>query len=153
MLYMMNWILVILFVGIILKEFKIVNQLVIKTEKRTIDTILLIIGIVVLFCITYAYATTSIHYLLGLLGTILYIVSYFKNGITSKGFVSCYRCLYFVPWNKVQEVHIKQGKSIKISYLGNGSSNKLYFKEKDYDKIIEILSENLVNDLIIIDHN
>lgn len=153
MLYMMNWILVILFVGIILKEFKIVNQLVIKTEKRTINTILLIIGIVVLFYITYAYATTFIHYLLGLLGTILYIVSYLKNGITSKGFASCYRCLYFVPWNKVQEVHIKQGKSIKISYLGNGSSNKLYFKEKDYDKIIEILSENLVNDLIIIDHN
>ncbi|BAQ12973.1 hypothetical protein CBB2_0863 [Clostridium botulinum] len=153
MLYMIDWILLALLGGIIFKEFRIVKQLVIKTEKRTIDTIFLIIGIVVLFYIIYAYATTSRHYLLGLLGTIAYIVSYLKNGITSKGFVSSYRCLHFVPWNKVKEVHIKQEKSMKISYLGNGSSNRLYFKEKDYDKIIEILSKNLVNDLIIIDHN
>ncbi|MBO0525378.1 hypothetical protein EXQ31_04220 [Clostridium botulinum] len=150
---MMNWILVILFVGIIFKEFKIVNQLVIKTEKKLIETIFFIIGIGIFFYITYVYAKTQIHYLLGILGAILYVGAYLKNGITSKGFVSSYRYLQFVPWNKIEEVHINKGKSIKVSYLGNGGSNRLYFKNKDYDKIIELLSEKLLNNLITIDHD
>lgn len=148
---MMNWILVILFVGITFKEFKIVNQLVIKTEKKLIETIFLIIGIGIFFYITYIYAKSQIHYLLGILGTILYIGVYLKNGITSKGFVSSYRYLQFVPWNKIEEVHINKGKSIKVSYSGNGGSNRLYFKNKDYEKIVEFLNKNLSNSSITID--
>ncbi|EDU38791.1 hypothetical protein B2H94_02865 [Clostridium sporogenes] len=150
---MMNWILVVLFVGIIFKEFKIVNQLVIKTEKKLIETILLIIGIVVFFYITYIYAKNQMHYLLGILGTILYVGVYLKNGITSKGVVSSYRYLQFVPWDKIEKVHINKRKSIKVSYSGNGGTNRLYFKNKDYDKIIELLNEKLINNLITIDHD
>lgn len=130
---MMNWILVILFVGIILKEFKIVNQLVIKQKTNYWYNI-----INNRYCCVILHNLCVCYYFYTLFTRIIgysFIYSFlFQNDITSKGFVSCYRCLYFVPWNKVQEVHIKQGKSIKISYLGNGSSNKLYFKEKDYDK-------------------
>ncbi|EJE7236466.1 hypothetical protein M5L40_003476 [Clostridium botulinum] len=150
---MMNWILVVLFVGIIFKEFKIVNQLIIKTEKKLIETIFLIIGIGVLFYITYIYAKNQIHYSLGIFGTILYVGAYFKNGIISKGFVSSYRYLQFVPWDKIEKVHINKGKSIKVSYSGNGGTNRLYFKNKDYDKIIELLNEKLINNLITIDHD
>ncbi|WP_030034007.1 DUF5673 domain-containing protein [Clostridium botulinum] len=150
---MMNWIFVVLFVGIIFKEFKIVNQLVIKTEKKLIETIFLIIGIGVLFYITYIYAKNQIHYSLGILGTILYVGAYLKNGITSKGVVSSYRYLQFVPWDKIEKVHINKGKSIKVSYSGNGGTNRLYFKNKDYDKIIELLNEKLINNLITIDHD
>ncbi|AJD30630.1 MULTISPECIES: DUF5673 domain-containing protein [Clostridium] len=150
---MMNWILVVLFVGIIFKEFKIVNQLVIKTEKKLIETIFLIIGIGVFFYITYIYAKNQMHYLLGILGTILYVGAYLKNGITSKGVVSSYRYLQFVPWDKIEKVHINKGKSIKVSYSGNGGTNRLYFKNKDYDKIIELLNEKLIKNLVIIDHD
>ncbi|MHB9941869.1 hypothetical protein CF065_09600 [Clostridium sporogenes] len=150
---MMNWILVVLFVGIIFKEFKIVSQLVIKTEKKLIETILLIIGIVVFFYITYIYAKNQMHYLLGILGTILYVGAYLENGITSKGFVSSYRYLQFVPWDKIEKVHINKGKSIKVSYSGNGGTNRLYFKNKDYDKIIKLLNEKLINNLITIDYD
>lgn len=148
----MEWIAIILFGGIIFREFSIVNQLVIKTQKKIIETILLIIGIGVLFYITYAYASTPKHYLLGILGGILYIISYLKEGVTSKGFVSLYRSLQFIPWDKVEEVHINKGENIKISYSGNGNSNKLYFKNEDYDRIMEILSDNILNSLIIIDN-
>ncbi|HDK7168928.1 TPA: hypothetical protein PTV44_002844 [Clostridium botulinum] len=148
---MMNWILVVLFVGIIFKEFKIVNQLVIKTEKKLIETIFLIIGIGVLFYITYIYAKNQIHYSLGILGTILYVGAYLKNGITSKGVVSSYRYLQFVPWDKIEKVHINKGKSIKVSYSGNGGSNRLYFKNKDYEKIVGFLNKNLSNSSITID--
>ncbi|KOR24748.1 hypothetical protein ND00_21950 [Clostridium sp. L74] len=43
--------------------------------------------------------------------------------------------------------------NIKVSYLGNGNSNKLYFRVEDYDRIIEILSRNLFNNLINIDYD
>ncbi|AVQ38036.1 hypothetical protein C7M56_04810 [Clostridium botulinum] len=150
---MMNWILVVLFVGIIFKEFEIVSQLVIKTEKKLIETIFLIIGIAVFFYITYIYAKNQMHYLLGILGTILYVGAYLENGITSKGVVSSYRYLQFVLWDKIEKVHINKGKSIKVSYSGNGGTNRLYFKNKDYDKIIELLNEKLINNLITIDHD
>lgn len=44
-------------------------------------------------------------------------------------------------------------RNIKVSYSGNGNSNKLYFRVKDYDKIIEILNKNLLNNVITIDYD
>ncbi|WP_251860090.1 hypothetical protein [Clostridium sp. Marseille-Q2269] len=125
---MVNWIVVILFIGIIFDNFRILNQLVIKTEKKFMEIIFLIIGIIVFFYITYVYGKTQIHYLVGILGTIVYIVAYLKDGITLKGFVSTYRLAQLVPWNKIQEVHINKGKNIKVSYSGNGICNTIYFK-------------------------
>ncbi len=44
-------------------------------------------------------------------------------------------------------------RNIKVSYSGNGNSNKLYFRVEDYDKIIEILDKNLLNNVITIDYD
>jgi len=44
-------------------------------------------------------------------------------------------------------------RNIKVSYSGNGNSHNSYFKNKDYVRIIEILSENLFNNLITIDYD
>ena len=44
-----------------------------------------------------------------------------------------------------------KGKSIKVSYSGNGGSNRLCFKNKDYEKIVEFLNKNLSNSSITID--
>ncbi len=51
-----------------------------------------------------------IHYLLGIVGTILYVISHFKMGITTNRFASIYRLAQFIPWNKAQKVYINYNK-------------------------------------------
>lgn len=140
---MMNGIAVILLATIIFKDLKILRELEVKTKKSTINIIVLIIGIGVIIYIVYIYARTNKHFLLGALGIISIFVGYFKTGITSKGFASLYRSAYFVTWDKVQEVKITIGKDIKVSYSGDGFSNRLYFNKRDYDSIVKLLFEKL----------
>ncbi|HAG43691.1 MAG TPA: hypothetical protein DCL31_10635 [Clostridium sp.] len=150
---MINWVLIVLFISIIFKEFKILKELVITTKKNLVEKIFFLIGSGAIIYITYAYARTWMHYLLGILGIILYVIDYFKSGITSNGFASVYRGLQFISWNKIQEVHINKGKNIKVSYSGDGFHHSLYFEIKDYDKIVEFLNEKLPNELVDVDCN
>ncbi len=149
---MINWILIILFVFIILKELKTLKDLVIATRKKSIESLFFLLSVSIIFYIIYLYASLSIHYVVGILATISYAINYFKTGITSKGFVSLQRYSRFIAWNKIQEVHVYKGEKIIVSYFGNGFDSRLYFNIKDYDKIIKFLNTKLPNNLIIIDH-
>ncbi|KGI39980.1 hypothetical protein [Clostridium tetani] len=149
---MKNWILFILIIIMIIKEIRILIKLVIKTKKTAMEIIFLIAGIGVLFYITYKYAQTPIHYLLGVLGITLYVVSYLTTGITSSGIASLYRGAKFVSWNKIDKVQINIGKSTKIIYSGSSFSNSMYFKNEDSDKIIKFLNEKLPDVLVDVDY-
>lgn len=140
---MINWIVAVLFASIIFKEFKILKELVIKTRKGFIEKIFFLIGVGVIFYITYAYGRVKIHYLLGALGEILYAVSYFRTGITERGFSSIFRGARLISWDKVQKVHINKDKNVQVSYSGSGFYYSLYFDNRDYDKIIEFLNKKL----------
>jgi hypothetical protein len=148
---MIAYIFIILFATIIFKGFKILKDLVVKSKRNITEKVLFIIGIGVISYIIYAYATMWIHYLLGALCIVLYVIDYFKDGITSNGFASVYRGLQFISWNKIQEVHINKGKNIKVFYSGDGFHHSLYFEIKDYDKIVEFLNEKLPNELVGVD--
>lgn len=150
---MIIYIFIILLATITFKDFKISKDLVIKSKKNITEKVLFLLGIGVIFYITYAYATMWTHYLLGVLIIVLYVIDYFKSGITSNGFASVYRGLQFISWNKVHEVHINKGKNIKVSYSGDGFHHCLYFEIKDYDKIVEFLNEKLPNELVDIDYD
>lgn len=148
---MIIYIFIILLATIIFKDFKISKDLVIKSKKKITEKVLFLVGIGVISYINYAYATMWTHYLLGVLIIVLYVIDYFKSGITSNGFASVYRGLQFISWNKIQEVHINKGKNIKVSYSGDGFHHSLYFEIKDYDKIVEFLNEKLPNELVDVD--
>lgn len=150
---MINWIIAVLFTIIIFKEFKVLKELVIRTRKGFIEKIFFLIGVGVIFYITYAYGRTKMHYLLGALGEILYVVSYFKTGITESGFSAIFRGARLISWDKVQKVCISKDKDVQVSYSGNTFYYTLYFRNKDYDAIIAFINKKLPSECITVDYN
>lgn len=145
---MMNWILSIFFILMIIKEIRKLIKLVIKTRKTTMEIIFLIIGIGVLFYITYKYAKTTIHYLIGILGIILYVVSYLSCGINSNGFSDIHRGANFTPWSAIDKIQINIGKNTKLIYSGRDFSYNMYFENEDSDEIAKFLNEKLPKVLV-----
>ncbi|WP_017415222.1 hypothetical protein [Clostridium tunisiense] len=148
---MLNWVLSILFITIIVRDFKITKELLIRAKKKNIDKIFLLICIGVLLYITYRFAKIQIHYFMGILSVVLIIAGYLKEGITLKGFASMYRGAQFISWNKVRNININKGETIKVSYSGEGFHHNLCFEKENYDKIVELLNEKLPSIVVNID--
>jgi len=147
----LNWVLSILFITIIVRDFKIAKELLIKAKKKNIDKIFLLIGIGALLYITFKFAKIPIHYFMGILSVILMITSYLKEGITLKGFTSMNRGAQFISWNKIRNININKGEIMKVSYSGEGFHHNLCFEKENYDKIVELLNEKLPSIVINID--
>lgn len=65
-------IIVLLFILIILKQLKYMKKLIIPTRKGCVEIITLLLGGGIFIGITYFYGHTSIHYIIGGLGIIMF---------------------------------------------------------------------------------
>ena len=137
-----------LFVVTIVMELIHLKDLVIATRKRRSEIIFLIIGSVGILGVTYFYAKGLSQYILGILGTIMLILSLLKTGITSKGvsYIPTGNVIGFIPWNKIKSLTICLEREVEVHFAGQ----ILYFKKEDYDKIIEISRNNLTSESVII---
>lgn len=124
------------------------RDLVISTKRRTGEIIFLIIGSIGILGVTYFYAKGWSQYTLGILGTIMLILSLLKTGITSKGvsYIPTGNVIGFIPWNKIRSLTIYLKKDVEVHFAGQ----ILYFNKEDYDKIIEISKKNLSSENLII---
>lgn len=133
----------ILFILIILKQLKYMKQLIIPTRKTYIEIITVMFSIIIFIYIMYAYANTWIHYVIGVLGTFTLISICIKEGIFSKGFISMYRYKEIILWNEIEKVVVISSKDIKVQLFGGFMEQTFHFKSSDYDKVINIMKENL----------
>lgn len=138
-----NIIILLLFMAIFLKQLKCIKELIIPTRKRYIEIIIVLLTIIILSGISYLYAKTVLHYITGLLGIVIFISMWFKEGITSKGFVRNARGEELIEWNKINKVIITSSKDIKITLIGGFIGQTMYFKKSDYDKVFNIIRVNL----------
>lgn len=124
------------------------KDLVIPTRKRRGEIVFLIIASIGILGVTYFYAKGWTQYTLGILGTIMLILSLLKTGITSKGvsYIPTGNLIGFIPWNKIKSLTIYLKKDVEVHFSGQ----ILYFNKDDYDKIIKISKENLSSESIII---
>lgn len=133
----------ILFVVIIIGNIRCIKDLIISTKKSAGELIATILGITIILIVTYLYANIWINNLLGILGAIVLILSLYKSGVTSKGFSYSRSYIGFLaPWGEIKSVHIIKEKDIIISFSGHGHYY-LYFKEEDYEELMNVLKENL----------
>lgn len=140
---------VIAFIGFILIYIQDLRDLIIPTKKKTIEIVFLAIGTIVILGITYFYGKTWLHYILGILGTSSLILSFMRTGITHKGFRSIrWTGRSFGNWNQVQNVQIFLKKDVKVSFISKDFEDIHYYKKEDYDKIINLLLENLSSSIV-----
>lgn len=146
-MYVVPVIICILFSSVLIHQIRCLKDLLISTKKSIAELVFSCIGVVVILGITYFYADIWVHYLLGVLGAVILGFSLLKTGITSKGFSYSRSYLGFLaPWNKVKRVKITLKKDLVVSFTGHGYCD-LYFKKDDYEKVFNILKQNLSSEV------
>lgn len=138
-----NIIIILLFIVMFLKQLKCIKELIIPTRKRYTEIIIVLLTIIIVAGITYFYAKTVLHYITGVLGNVIFVSMWFKEGITSKGFVRNARGEELIEWNKINKVIITSSKDIKVILIGGFIGQTMYFKKSDYDKVFNIIRVNL----------
>lgn len=139
----LNILIPILFILIILKQLKYMKELIIPTRKTYMEIITMIFSVIVFMYIMYAYANTWIHYVIGVLGTFTFISICIKEGISRKGFISMYKYKEIILWNEIKKVVVIKSKDMKVQLFGGFMEQTFHFKNSDYDKVINIMKENL----------
>lgn len=139
----MSVIIVFVLILLIFKHLKYIKELLLPTRKGAIDISVVIIGVCILSWLTYRYANTFINYIIGILGIILLVTTWLKEGITSKGFSSLYKYKRFISWEEIENIDVHKTNSVKITLFGKFMEQSFKFKNKDYDKLMDILKENL----------
>ncbi|MBU5484390.1 hypothetical protein KQI86_08625 [Clostridium sp. MSJ-11] len=133
----------VLFILIILKELRYKKILIIPTRKRYGEIIVVLFSIIIFIWIIYSYAKTWNHYTIGVLGILALISGWIKEGISSKGFISMYKYKKIILWEEIEKVTIIGAKDIKVKLFGGFMEQTFHFKKSDYDKVINMLKENL----------
>ena len=128
---------------LILKQLKYIKQLLLPTKKSILEIVVVIIAVCVLGFITYKYANNWINYLIGILGIILFVTTWLKEGITSKGFISLYKHKEIILWSEIEKFDVHKTNNVKITLFGKFMEQSFKFKKEDYDKVINIMKDNL----------
>ncbi|GEM_PF-1006002 len=149
---MMDIIGILIFFGIIAINIDYINDirgLIIPTRKKATEIILMVMGTTVLLVITYFYAKTLMHNIIGILGAISLILSFSRQGITYKGFRSIRGLRYSGNWDKLKSVHIYIKSDVIMSIIHqNFSEDVHYYRKEDYDKIITLMNKHLSNEIV-----
>lgn len=138
-----NIVIPLFFIVIILNQLRYMKQLIIPTRKSYVEIIISLLCVIIFSCIICFYANTWIHYVTGVLGILMFLSIWIKQGISSKGFISMYKYKEIILWNEIEKVVITSSKDIKIKVLGGFMEQTFHFRKSDCDKVITILKENL----------
>lgn len=133
----------VLLILIILKQLKYIKALIIPIRKRIIEIVIVLFGIIIFIGIMYFYANMWIHYIIGIMGILVLLSSWIKQGISSQGFISMYRYKEIILWNEIEKVQVTNSKDVKVKLFGGFMEQTFHFKTSDYQKVINILKEKL----------
>ncbi|MFZ7119884.1 MAG: hypothetical protein ACOWWH_02890 [Eubacteriaceae bacterium] len=137
---------------IIIECIRDIRNLIISAEKQKIDIVIVLISTVILLSITYLYANTWFHNIIGILGASIPIIGWASKGITTKGFRSIARLGYWTNWNNLKKVQVTIENKIKVTFYNRYLQYDIhYYKKDDYNRIITLLRENLADEIISID--
>ena len=128
---------------------KDIRALLIPTKKQKTEIVLLLIGSLFIMAITYLYAKSWFHYILGILGTAYLILSWARIGITAKGFNSLRGYGSPGKWNRLRRVHVSLKNNVRVSFIRRNYYEDIhYYDSEDYDIIVTLLLENLPDDVV-----
>lgn len=137
-------IIILLFLIVItLKQLKRIKELIIPTRKSYVEIITVLLCIMVFMYIMYSYANIWIHYIIGILSIFMFLSMWLKQGIFEKGFISMYKYKEIILWNEIEKVIIISSKDMKVELLGGFMEQTFRFKKSDYDRVLNLIRENL----------
>ena len=100
------------FILIIIYYFNNIRDILIPTGKSMFEVVTVVLSIAFTLYITFTFGVNILHYLIGVLGTIILALGLFRRGITKNGFQSM-RGLHTGSWDRISAVNIKKSDSVK----------------------------------------
>lgn len=128
-----------------------IKEIIIPTNKSSLEVITIIVSMGITLFITFYYGTELSHYLIGVLGTSVLALGLFRRGITKNGFQSM-RGLNIGNWSKLESVHVERQEELKITYTGKSYSYDIHYYSNDYyDDIVNLLKKNVSPNILTIE--
>ncbi len=139
------FILGIIFIIVAIVQIILRRKLILKSEFTYISWFAMIVTLFTIFLIAFKQGKTIYDYIVIPTGIIMMFIILTSAGLTNEGFKSFARLRSPTQkWEGVDSVEIKSdGKYTKVTYSGDRESNVLYFKEEDFNTVLEKLGDNL----------
>ncbi|NMB10235.1 MAG: hypothetical protein GX982_06025 [Tissierellia bacterium] len=128
------------FIAISIQKLKYLKKIKIKTKKTILEYVVVGICVTIFALIIYKFANTNIHYFIGFLGILLFMLTWYTQGITEEGFVSNAKIKEFIKWNEIDKIIIYNSDNSKIKLIGNFLDPIFYFTKEDLKR-----AEKLIN--------
>ncbi|MDD6769862.1 hypothetical protein [Inconstantimicrobium porci] len=112
-----SFIILILFIGILIKQVHNLKELIIPTRKSAYEIVEMIIGVAIFSGITYAYKSQWYHYLFFVVVVAAFIAMCFNHGISSRGFLSQYFYFKKKDTDKIIDILKEHGKELDFGEL------------------------------------
>lgn len=143
---MTNFIVIVMFVGIIIKQWSYIRMLKVPAKKSILEIVLIILGIFGFVLLTFYSTKEYIHYLICVLGIATFIFIWVKPGITDTGMIMNVRGKELYSWSEIKKVKISKTDYVKVTYFRNSGSKivEQKFEIKNHEQIINILQKNNV---------
>jgi hypothetical protein len=144
--FMENFIVTVLFIGIIIKQWPYIRNLKVPAKKSVFEIVWFVVGIFGFVLLTLYSTKEYIHYLIGVFGIIAFIFIWIKPGITDTGMMINVRGQKVYSWTEMKKVEISKTDYLKVTYFKK-SGEKIVdqrFQIKNYDKIVSILKKNKI---------
>ena len=136
------------FILIIIYYFNNIRDILIPTDKSMLEVVTVTLSIAFTLYITFTFGVNILHYLIGVLGTIILALGLFRRGITKNGFQSM-RGLHTGSWDRISAVNIEKSDSVKISFTSQSFFYEVqYYSWEYYEDILELLEKNLSKEIL-----
>ncbi|MBU3197223.1 hypothetical protein KPL28_12970 [Clostridium algidicarnis] len=136
-------------IGVNLYYLMEIKDLIIPTKKNIGEIISIVIVTMVILSITYFYAKTWIHTMIGVLGAVSLVLTLAGKGIMSRGFRSVRGLGSYGNWDKLLEVRVSKEKDIRVGFIHKNLNEDIHhYKKEDYDRIITLFREHLPNEIV-----
>lgn len=133
------------FLAVILHSLSKKKNIIIPAKTMTSKKVILIGSSIAIIGLTIYLGNTWYFLATGLMGSVAFVLSSIFDGITKKG-IQIRRSLLIStqPWSGIKRVDLKKEDDfLKLDYTGNVSSRLMFFENEDYNRLLEILDENL----------
>lgn len=142
----LNILIIIVLIAIFIKQILCIRRLKVATIKSTSEVVTVALCVVALIVLAYFFAKSYLHYLLTLMGVILFITIWLKQGISDSGLYIVARNKDTFTWNDIESVEIKTGDSVIVGYHMKSivSIISQKYKIENYTKLLKIFEDNNV---------
>lgn len=131
-------------VAIIIKQISCIRRLKVTAIKTTSEVIVIALCVLAFIALAFFFAKSYLHYAITLLGIILFIAIWLKQGISDSGLYIVARNKDTFMWNDIESVEIKTGDSVIVGYHMKSMASIISqrYRIEDHDKILKIFEAN-----------